>query len=288
MLVLGVSFFDYLTYAYFSASLPAVPVVPLPPGSPPSMTSLAAVVRDTLSSEPSSSCLLPESFCAATSYDPFLFVVAAWATLQLSWTLVLLAGQLWQIMRQMTTLEVSNLGRYGFLGGRGGSSLGGQQGHAHQHGHQHGDDDLGGSNGLGGGEHHAHRHAGGCTGFIMNILGLDRFTRGKATTGLARASTAANPFDLGCMGNCKDFWTTGRELGVEYETLYDVPLEGFGVARARRMREEEERERSEDPHAYATRRKGKAGGGLFMGMSLGRGSAAAREGYQPVRMDDQV
>lgn len=118
----------------------------------------------------------------------------------------------------------------------------------------------------------------------MNILGLDRFTKGKAREGLARSSTAVNPFDLGCIGNCRDFWTTGKELGVEYETLHDVPQEGFKAARARRLREEE-RERIDDPHGYATRRKNK---GLFMGMSLGRSSGGSRDGYQPIRMDDQV
>ncbi len=56
-----------------------------------------------------------------------------WATLQLTWTSILLASQLWQVARQMTTLEVSNLGRYGFMGGRGGASLSGQMGHRHQH-----------------------------------------------------------------------------------------------------------------------------------------------------------
>ena len=45
----------------------------------------------------------------------------------------MLASQLWQVARQMTTLEVSNLGRYGFMGGRGGASLSGQMGHRHQH-----------------------------------------------------------------------------------------------------------------------------------------------------------
>lgn len=164
--------------------------------------------------------------------------------------------------------------------------MGMQQGH---------DDDA---SGLGGGEHthtHAHAHShkhmgGGCIGFIMNILGLDRYTKGKATTGLARASSATNPFDLGCVGNCKDFWTTGRELGVEYEVLYEVPLEGFRAARARRGREEGERggggrgHHGEDGGGYLGRRKGK---GLWMGMGLGR-TGGSREGYQPIRMDDQV
>src|ERR1700722_16762985 len=89
----------------------------------------------TLSTNPSnisSSCPLPTELCALPAFDPFLVSVAAWATLQLSWTVVLLASQYWQIARQMTTLEVINLGRYGFMGGRGGSNLSGQMGHRHQ------------------------------------------------------------------------------------------------------------------------------------------------------------
>jgi len=27
--------------------------------------------------------------------------------------------------------------------------------------------------------------------------------------------------------NCLDFWTTGRELGVDYGVVYEVPSEGF-------------------------------------------------------------
>ena len=55
---------------------------------------------------------------------------------------------------------------------------------------------------------------------IMNLLGFDRFTKGKAADGLARAARAPNPFHMGFVGNCKDFWTMGRELGVEYEHSY--------------------------------------------------------------------
>ncbi len=59
--------------------------------------------------------------------------VAVWATLQLSWTVILMVAQSWQIMRQMTTLEVSNLGRFGFMGGKGGQSYAGQTGMIAQH-----------------------------------------------------------------------------------------------------------------------------------------------------------
>lgn len=75
------------------------------------------------------------------------------------------------------------------------------------------------------GHHHGHQHGGGggicgrAGGLIMSVLGFDRFTKYKAVDGLARAAKAPNPFDLGWMGNCRDFWTTGRELGVEYDQV---------------------------------------------------------------------
>jgi hypothetical protein len=106
----------------------------------------------------------------------------------------------------------------------------------------------------------------------MNLLGLDRFTKGKAVDGLARASKAPNPFDLGVVGNCKDFWTAGKELGVEYERLYDVPMEGFKEAKRRREMDEDE------DHGVNGSRKG-IRKTLFMGLGIGWGG---RSGYEPV------
>jgi len=237
-LVIGVILFDYLVYIYF-ASLPA-------------------------NGEVSLNCLFPEQVCVAVAQDGFLFSVAIWATIQLSWTIVLFLGQMYQVARQMTSFEVSNLGRYGFMGGRGGSSLGGQDGHQHQHAE--------------GSDHSHHKNAkrgicGGGGGFLMKLTGLDRFTKGKAADGLARAGKAPNPFDLGIIANCRDFWSAGRELGVEYERLYDVPLEGFQEAKRRREMEDN------DSGSRAKRK------GLFMGLSLGRGG---RDGYVPVRNDEPV
>ncbi|KAG6915477.1 hypothetical protein DXG01_011308 [Tephrocybe rancida] len=263
-LVIGIILFDYLTYAFFSSL--------------------------TLNIEPShisTTCILPAELCALTAYDTFLFAVAAWATLQLSWTIVLLASQLWQIMRQMTTLEVSNLGRYGYMGGRGGQSLAGQMGHRHQSNRSGSSDVPGvdtedtalvnGSETPGGPA--VHRHSGVCagcgSGFFMNLLGFDRFTKGKAVDGLARASKASNPFDLGMVGNCKDFWTAGRELGVEYDKLYDVPHEGFREAKRRREQDDDD-----EGLGASGGRKGRRKS-LFMGLGLGRASGS-RGGYEPV------
>jgi len=239
----------------------------------------SSISLSTSPSDISKSCPLPTELCAITASDPFLFSVAAWSTLQLSWTIVLLASQFWQIARQMTTLEVSNLGRYGFMGGRGGSSMSGQMGHRHQH-RQAGaspdpEDGMALESPAPG---HVHQHAGVCagcgSGFLMNLLGLDRFTKGKATTGLARAGKATNPFDLGLVGNCKDFWTAGRELGVEYEKLYDVPLEGFREAKLRREREDDD-----DDHSSGSRKGIRKT--LLMGLGLGR-VGSSRTGYEPV------
>jgi len=257
-LVVGICLFDYLTYEYFLSNVPSLPPSDISP-----------------------SCPLPDNLCAITTYDSFLVSVASWSTLQLLWTVILLTSQLWQVARQMTSLEVSNLGRYGFMGGRGGASLSGQMSHHHHHGRRHDTDgedaslagsDASGSNSSGSGV--VHRHSGICagcgSGFLMNLLGFDRFTRGKAVDGLARAGKASNPFDLGMVGNCKDFWTAGKELGVKYETLYDVPLEGFREAKRRN------REVEEDGVRKPSSRKG-----LFMGLGLGRPSGS-RAGYEPV------
>jgi palmitoyltransferase ZDHHC13/17 len=275
-LVIGIVLFDYLSYAckriiqYLQALvLTLLPLV----FSSLSVTANPADIY---------SCPLPGDLCALTASDPFLVAVTCWATLQLSWTIVLLASQLWQIARQMTTLEVSNLGRYGYMGGRGGQSLSGQMGHRHQNRQANvvpgvdTEDTALMSGDAASGSHAGHKHnhsmCGGCgSGFLMNLLGFDRFTKGKAVDGLARAGKASNPFDLGLAGNCKDFWTAGKELGVEYEKLYDVPMEGFKEAKKRRELEDDE--------SLGSNRKQRKS--LFMGFGLGR-SGSSRGTYEPV------
>lgn len=167
-------------------------------------------------------CDLSETLCRAGSYDPFLLAVAAWATIQLTWTSILAVSQLWQVSRQMTTLEVSNLGRYGFMGGRGGSSLRDQTGAMRQAmavgagvgPSGAGEEGVGGPAGPDGnlrvstGHSHGHGHSHGivavcgalckkATGPCLQVVGLDRFTKGKALGGMKRAGRGQNPFDLG-------------------------------------------------------------------------------------------
>ena len=117
-------------------------------------------------------------------------------------------------------------------------------------------------------------------GFLMHLLGFGRFTLGKAANGLAHAGHATNPFNVGFVGDCRDFWTRDRELGAEYDRLYEIPAEGLREAGRRREHEE------------AEEIGGGGGGGrkgpglrqkLLLGLGIGGPSArAARGGYEPV------
>lgn len=277
-LVVGIVAFDMLVATYISESLP--PVEPPAPTAYPTL------------------CTVSPTLCAAGTNFPFLMSVTCWATLQLTWTIILLITQVMQVCRQMTTLEVSNLGRYGFMGGRGGSSLRDQGGAVAQLMARQGkgraqlasvgagagpsggdevgelavDDGLqpvasegrpvrsshagGHSHGHGSARHHHRFGAVGklcsaalnaCTsGPMLQLLGLDRFTKGRALQGLRQSGDGGNPFDIGVLGvslsevvtwagadisaddvqNCQDFWTRGEALGVDYRALYEIPIEG--------------------------------------------------------------
>ncbi|KAG7531769.1 hypothetical protein FFLO_04138 [Filobasidium floriforme] len=226
-------------------------------------------------------CQTLPSVCGAYQTAPYLLAVTLWSTLQLTWTTILLASQAWQVARQMTTLEVSNLGRYGFMGGRGGTSLreqGGAMAALHAHGapsanrpeHELQADviDIGAGPGQAGAEEEglatsdsigvnesvpfgtsttrtdsrrlspsrvSHNPcvalAGGAlrycaNGPLLQLLGLDRFTKGAAGRGMRLAEEGGgNPFDMGIVTNCEDFWTRGQALDIDYKELYSIPNE---------------------------------------------------------------
>ncbi|KIN97759.1 hypothetical protein M404DRAFT_31968 [Pisolithus tinctorius Marx 270] len=131
----------------------------------------------------------------------------------------------------LASLQLSRCrGRYGSMGGRGGlvagsGATGIQMGHRHHHtvDNDRGDEES--------------EAPGTCGAFLLNLVGLDRFTRGRAAHGLALGSSSAraqNPFDLGLVCNCRDFWTMGKEVGVDYGQVYDVPPEGLEEGKRKR------------------------------------------------------
>ncbi|GAA5873224.1 hypothetical protein JCM8547_008606 [Rhodosporidiobolus lusitaniae] len=294
-LVVGVVFFIHLTIAYFYERAPDLP----PDASCPSLS--------------------PTVLCMATSYDSFALLVCLWASLQLTWTVVLLGVQVWQVAKQMTTLEVSNVSRWGYMGGKAGVSGAAQQGYVEKWNAAQSTGALGG-----GGQAAAHdANAGGGSGdglegmaddpeslahapsttrpttplpssassaslaagarptgsfaFLLKLLGLDRFLSTSSSSSSARrrrVEDVSNPFDVGLVGNCVDFWTRGGTLGVEYERVYDVPRGGWKRVveeRRRREREKRERERGKMPSLPLAGEGGRPRGGA---------------GYERVAMED--
>ncbi|KAK4330562.1 Palmitoyltransferase AKR1 [Rhodotorula toruloides] len=235
--------------------------------------------------------LVPSLLCMSLLFDPFALSIASWSLLQLTWTIILLSAQIWQVARQMTTLEVANVSRFGYLGGKPGVSAASQQGAVEKwnaaKAARHAANlagDVGDGGALDDPESLAHApstspppgqpttRAKGSFAFCLKLLGLDRFvapSRNSQLTTLAHPPpTASNPFDLGVVANCLDFWTKGGELGVRYERVWGVPEGGFG---------ERWRER---------RREGKAGLGGVRRKWAERRRRARGEGYERVAMED--
>lgn len=274
-LIIGIVSFDYLSYQYFAAETPEV--------------SAAAI----------SNCLMPGPICAASHFDTRTFAVMLWATVQISWTTIVLASQLYQMSRGITTFEVSNLGRYGHLGSRG-LSASAQEGYMADHAHSHGGgaaaEDAGTSpttpaSGQASastesghvhgpqcrhGHSHAHAHSHNplklCSALVskcvpnalLAIVGLDLYTRGRGAEGMAKAAEKGggnNPFDVGLVRNCTDFWTRGKTLGVDYQTLWEVPPEGFRAILIQRKRALADQAQT---HASSRKRGGASSGGYEM------------------------
>lgn len=128
----------------------------------------------------------------------------------------------------MTTFELSNFSRFGYMGGRGGTSLSGQASH-HHHPHT-AESSLQSQTTVSPTDTCSHNHPHrsrrfvGSMGFCLKVLGLDGFVQGRGPKALAKAGSVSNPFNKGLRKNCADFWTNGDELGVNYMEIYDVSV----------------------------------------------------------------
>ncbi|GAA6062485.1 hypothetical protein JCM10212_001858 [Sporobolomyces blumeae] len=298
-LVFGVLVFIHLAFAYFWT-----PTAQTPPAS-----STCSVTS-------------PSPLCVAASYDTFAIVVTTWAAVQLSWTIVLLVVQVWQVLKQVTTLEMSNLGRYGYMGGKPGISASSQHGFVAKHStpSDHalnasgtaGDLDVSASDPSslshapvppgaesprpgqagGGGGGGAVKKVGGAFGFLLKLLGLDRFLLAtRSSPALHHSSHHAhqrgggattpdeNPFDLGYRRNCLDFWTRGGQVGVRYEVPgWEIPPGGF-KARVRDRATGGGRGHDVEARHASAGASGNPGGG-------GGGGGGGKRGYERVALEE--
>ncbi|KAK9320776.1 hypothetical protein V1517DRAFT_263722 [Lipomyces orientalis] len=182
--------------------------------------------------------ILNDVLCARLQHDAFTVYIAIWSGLQLTWVSFLTVVQLYQISRAVTTNEAYNLHTYGWMGGNGDdepvpSSVA----------------DPYAADKTGAFTHsHGHRHR-SPFGTCCKLLGITQFINlvhdlFSGSSGLSWFSASAtdrhrghrrpvvanhyNPFDNGCISNCKDFW--GVEESVFTQSLMDLSGQG-GQAR---------------------------------------------------------
>ncbi|OLL24050.1 Palmitoyltransferase akr1 [Neolecta irregularis DAH-3] len=155
--------------------------------------------------------LLPDSLCTPLITDPFSTLAVLWAVLQLIWLTMLVVVQLHQIAKSITTQELSNLRRFGYMGGS-------PEDHP---------------------TNPCSRHPKtGAFAKLTRLLGVDQFvdTAKEGLEGKTASTSSANPFDIGCMVNCQDFWCDGTKIlgqkggmgkiagkQVDYYRLYMIP-----------------------------------------------------------------
>lgn len=193
--------------------------------------------------------------CRVVNADAFTLIIVIWATLQLTWVTMLLAVQLIQVSRAMTTYE-NMVGAHHGHDSKTSEAITSvlTTGTTTRAGAQIGSTGLGPDPALppthAPGSHHGHNHhQGGCFAQWKKILGVDTFVE-TALHGYSgtrnRSQRRQNPFSAGCMQNCKDFWCDPapvfgrRENGeaalggavVNYTTMYETPRLSMRAARA--------------------------------------------------------
>jgi protein AFG1 len=175
---------------------------------------------------------LNTELCAEFEKDPLTLVTSAWASVQLSWTVMLLFVQFFQVAKNLTTFEsMRNTDQVGPVLSAittGTMSL---------------DDAQVTGPAAGAASTHAQRKKEGCIARWSKLLGVDTFLTiaFQGYNGSKNASSRAprrkqNPFSRGVLRNCQDFWLDGpvfgRKVGndgllggqrVDYGGLYDVP-----------------------------------------------------------------
>lgn len=196
--------------------------------------------------------ILSPSLCRIINADAYTLLLAIWASLQLTWVSMLLFVQFIQISRAMTTYE----NMFG-VNHRSAASLASAFTSTGTPLDPSRNAPPAGSDGPGGGSRHGHGHRHG--GFLKHwarLLGVDTFIetargRGAATNGVGGKNRRnRNPFNRGCVANCRDFWCDPapvfgrRETGaavlggtpVNYTEMYESPavmeiLRGGGAPR---------------------------------------------------------
>ena len=180
--------------------------------------------------------ILSPELCAQWSKDPLTIITNLWASLQLTWTFMLIFVHLLQIARATTTYESmrGNLQAGPIISAMATGSTSLEAANI-----------TSGSDGgtAGGGK----KKKESCLGQWKKLLGLDTFFavafngyRDSKNKDEVRRQKRQNPFTRGVLRNCQDFWGDGPVFGrkengtallggqkVDYTSMYEVPRGGM-------------------------------------------------------------
>ena len=146
--------------------------------------------------------------CQPLITDPYTSLLTIWAAVQLCWLTLLVVVQYYQISRGITTHELTNLQKYGFLGG----------------GNITPEDRM--QDGISSRLPPVptqHNHPTGKLHKCLRILGVEQFfTTFKDRRQRAVAQRRGmNPFDQGGFWtNCGDFWAVPTDLGEDGQSAW--------------------------------------------------------------------
>lgn len=182
--------------------------------------------------------ILSPDLCAILSKDTFTIITNAFATLQLTWVTMLVVVQLVQISRAQTTFE-NMRGQMHVHGAAEAITSAMTAGTTSLEDAQLTNTGAGPDPAVGSGRHGRTRKE-GCFEQWKRLLGLDTVIA-TAMYGSKAAEVQArqqrNPFNHGCVTNCRDFWLDPRPVfgkrengsallggeSVNYVSMYDVP-----------------------------------------------------------------
>jgi hypothetical protein len=148
--------------------------------------------------------ILPMDICEPLITDPYTTILAIWTGAQLTWLTMLVLVQNYQIARGITTHELSNLQKYGFLGGGNVTIEDRMQEGVSSRLPPISSPETGAPKGR--------------LGRCLRILGVEQFFttfRDKRKRAVVQRK-GMNPFDQGaCLTNCGDFWAVPPYLNDE-------------------------------------------------------------------------
>lgn len=145
--------------------------------------------------------VLPDFICTAFQISPFTYALMIWCLLQLTWVVLLVFVQLFQIGKGVTSNEAINMQRFGSYGGEEFSSLP----QDHRVNHRLMLEKMATTNSF------QERR---CWTPLFRLIGLDLFLSTASSAVHDDHRNSSNPANYGFFQNCADFWAPNGDYNI--------------------------------------------------------------------------